>query len=92
MDHAVRLTNPTPCGTLDLDCCARAIGSLTPPHAWHFARYHSDNDPFIPLEEAQHVAAMLGSEYFELPKKSHFFSFDSISHMLNELRGKIAVS
>ena len=35
---------------------------------------HSDNDPFIPLPEAQHVASSLGVELRVCPGRSHFFS------------------
>ena len=35
---------------------------------------HSDNDPFIPLPEAQHVASSLGVELRLCPGRSHFFS------------------
>ena len=35
---------------------------------------HSDNDPFIPLAEAQHVADSLGIQLRLCPKRSHFFS------------------
>lgn len=35
---------------------------------------HSDNDPFIPLAEAQHVASQLGARMHVCPGRSHFFS------------------
>ena len=35
---------------------------------------HSDNDPFIPLPEAQHVAESLGVPLRVQPGRSHFFS------------------
>jgi len=35
---------------------------------------HSDNDPFIPLAEAQHVADSLGVQLRVCPGRSHFFS------------------
>ena len=39
----------------------------------NLAILHSDNDPFIPLEEAQHVAENLGVELRVEPRQSHFF-------------------
>jgi len=35
---------------------------------------HSDNDPFIPLSEAEHVASKLGTPLRVCPGRSHFFS------------------
>jgi len=52
-------------------------------------QYHSDNDPFIPVEEARHVAKSLGSDYFELVGKSHYFSFASITPIMGELTKKL---
>mmetsp|Transcript_61456 Transcript_61456/g.105763 ORF Transcript_61456/g.105763 Transcript_61456/m.105763 type:complete len:174 (-) Transcript_61456:65-586(-) len=41
---------------------------------WH--QFHSDNDPFIPLEEAERIRDGLGltDTYHMLPRRSHFFS------------------
>ena len=36
---------------------------------------HSDNDPFIPLGEAQHVADSLQVPLTVKPGRSHFFSY-----------------
>eukprot|EP00729_Bicosta_minor_P003397 gene3397-8434_t len=52
-------------------------------------QFHSDNDPFIPVEEARHVAANLDSEYYELAGKSHYFSYDSVQEVVHELRKKL---
>lgn len=61
----------------------RASGYYSRPWQWEqikknvgshgVAVFHSDNDPFIPLEEAEHVATSLDAEYFMLPNRSHFF-------------------
>eukprot|EP00035_Acanthoeca_spectabilis_P027271 m.465973 g.465973 ORF g.465973 m.465973 type:complete len:192 (+) comp24764_c0_seq1:157-732(+) len=59
-------------------------------HSGFILQYHSDDDPFIPIEEAQHVAQNLESEYHELPGQSHYFTFDSVQPMLQELRKKLA--
>ena len=43
---------------------------------WH--QFHSDNDPFIPLDEAERVRAGLGlpeGYYRMLPGRSHFFDY-----------------
>jgi predicted alpha/beta hydrolase family esterase len=37
-------------------------------------QYHSSDDPYIPINEADHVATNLSSEYFKFNDKSHFFS------------------
>ena len=36
-------------------------------------QFHSNDDPFIPVSESRHVAKKIGSQYFELPERSHFF-------------------
>lgn len=42
-------------------------------------QFHSDNDPFIPIDEAELVRTGLGleenSEFFLLPGRSHFFDY-----------------
>ena len=38
------------------------------------SQFHSDDDPFIPLSEARHVAENTGSDYQEYKGRSHFFS------------------
>lgn len=40
----------------------------------NIAILHSDNDPFIPLDEAQFVAQNLGVDLRVEPRQSHFFS------------------
>lgn len=60
----------------------RAAGYYARPWRWDAIRanagriiqFHSDNDPFIPDTEARHVAEKLGSEYSELPGRSHYFT------------------
>ena len=42
--------------------------------AGNIAILHSDNDPFIPLDEPRHVAAQLRVPLREVPGRSHFFS------------------
>jgi len=45
---------------------------------WH--QFHSDNDPFIPLHEAEQIRDGLGlkdgENYHVLPGRSHFFEYD----------------
>ena len=38
-------------------------------------QFHSDDDPFIPLSESDHVADNLGSDYRVLKGRSHFFDY-----------------
>ena len=64
------------------DAGERAAGYYARPWDWAAIRrnagsihqWHGDDDPFIPLAEARHVAENLGSAYAELPGRSHFFS------------------
>ena len=64
------------------DANERASGYYSRPWEWEKIRqncgfivqFHSDDDPFIPLREARHVAANTKSEYHELKGRSHFFS------------------
>ena len=47
---------------------------------------HSDNDPFIPLAEPQHVSEQLGCELRVQPGRSHFFEpCESIVQAAHEL-------
>ena len=43
---------------------------------WH--QFHSDDDPFIPLKEAERIRVGLGltDTYHMLPGRSHFFDYD----------------
>jgi len=44
----------------------------------YWKQFHSDNDPFIPLREAEQIRDGLGlkeSEYCVLPRRSHFFDY-----------------
>ena len=52
-------------------------------------QFHSDDDPFIPLSEARHVAEHVRSEYHELSGRSHFFSppFPELVSVLQEKLG-----
>lgn len=45
----------------------------------HWWQFHSDDDPFIPLHEAERIRDGLGlsSSYCMLPGRSHFFEFSS---------------
>mmetsp|Transcript_26737 Transcript_26737/g.91105 ORF Transcript_26737/g.91105 Transcript_26737/m.91105 type:complete len:204 (-) Transcript_26737:319-930(-) len=64
------------------DAGERAAGYYARPWDWAAIRrnagsihqWHGDDDPFIPLAEARHVAENLDSAYAELPGRSHFFS------------------
>ncbi|KAH8059227.1 hypothetical protein JL721_9321 [Aureococcus anophagefferens] len=64
------------------DAGERAAGYYARPWDWAAIRrnagsihqWHGDDDPFIPLAEARHVAENLDSAYAELPGRSHFFA------------------
>lgn len=43
-------------------------------HAQWIVQYHSTDDPFIPIEEARHVAQNIKSEYIEHTKRGHYLS------------------
>eukprot|EP00658_Telonema_sp_P-2_P070854 TRINITY_DN60238_c0_g1_i2.p1 TRINITY_DN60238_c0_g1~~TRINITY_DN60238_c0_g1_i2.p1 ORF type:complete len:108 (-),score=24.41 TRINITY_DN60238_c0_g1_i2:193-516(-) len=70
----------------------RASGYYSRPWEWERIRgntawivqFHSDDDPFIPVSEARHVAENLGTEYHELHGYSHFFEpFDQLLETIN---------
>lgn len=49
-------------------------------HCSHWHQFHSDDDPFIPLHEAERIRDGLGltqtdQNYHMLPERSHFFEF-----------------
>ena len=46
---------------------------------------HSEDDPFIPLDEAQHVAESLGSDFRVFEDRSHFFEPSAIEDCLDEV-------
>jgi len=50
---------------------------------------HSRDDPFIPVEEAQHVAENLGSDFQLFEDRSHFFDSESISDILDMVIEKV---
>ena len=60
----------------------RASGYYSRPWQWNkiaencgfIVQFHSDDDPFIPLTEARHVAENVKSDYREMSGRSHFFS------------------
>ena len=64
------------------DAGEAAAGYYARPWDWAAIRenvgtivqFHGDDDPFIPLAEARHVAQNLQSDYAELHARSHFFS------------------
>jgi predicted alpha/beta hydrolase family esterase len=98
-EHAVK-------GLVLVSACHTDLGSKSERQAGYYSRpwqwekikanagfilqYHSDDDPFIPAAEAQHVAKNLASEYHELPGQSHYFTLNSVQPMLHELRKKLA--
>lgn len=79
----------------DLGCENERASGYYPPSGgpWRFERmrenagfivqFHSEDDPFIPVSEARHVAEQLQSEYIEFTDKSHFFEpFEEIVEVI----------
>ena len=56
-------------------------------NAGWLVQFHSRDDPFIPVEESRHVAASLGTEYYEFDGYSHFF--EPFDELINELMKKV---
>eukprot|EP00300_Choanocystis_sp_HF-7_P033886 c46322_g1_i1.p1 GENE.c46322_g1_i1~~c46322_g1_i1.p1 ORF type:complete len:206 (+),score=39.09 c46322_g1_i1:3-620(+) len=56
-------------------------------HADWIVQYHSTDDPFIPIDEARHVAQNLRTEYHEFEDHSHFF--EPFEHIVDVLREKL---
>ena len=54
-------------------------------------QYHSSDDCFIPMAEADHVASNLNTEYFRFDDKSHFFAPKDIesSNMVADIVRKL---
>mmetsp|Transcript_24107 Transcript_24107/g.24363 ORF Transcript_24107/g.24363 Transcript_24107/m.24363 type:complete len:219 (+) Transcript_24107:70-726(+) len=52
-------------------------------------QFHSDNDPFIPRHEADHVAKSLdlieGVEYYCYPDKSHYFTSKDVLPIIDQI-------
>ena len=51
-------------------------------------QYHSLDDPFIPISEADFVAKSIDSEYVRLADKSHFFEPEDIISLIPKLKSK----
>lgn len=50
---------------------------------------HSEDDPFIPMLEAQHVADSLSSEFHKFDDRSHFFDADSVQVVVDMVIDKV---
>merc|ERR1712113_300867 len=64
-------------------------------NAGFLLQWHSLDDPFIPVSEARHVAASLGSkcEYIEHKGSSHFFDWENLQPELEvKLSQKLVVN
>jgi predicted alpha/beta hydrolase family esterase len=55
-------------------------------------QYHSTDDPFIPISEADYVADNLKSEYFRFEDKSHFFAPKDVesAHVVEDIIRKLS--
>jgi predicted alpha/beta hydrolase family esterase len=84
----------------DLGCASETIaGYYNRPWQWDkikanagkfgIMQCHSENDPFIPMHEAEHVATNLESDFRKYPDRSHFFDIESIDDLLDEVVAKV---
>lgn len=51
-------------------------------------QFHSEDDPFIPMAEATHVAENIGSDFEQYLNKSHFFTADEAGCVLQRILEK----
>lgn len=49
-------------------------------------QYHSTDDPFIPISEANYVSNQLSSNYKVFNNRSHFFEPKDVKEIINELK------
>lgn len=67
---------------------------FTPPPTGRagITQFHSDDDPFIPVAEAQHVAdsLTLGARFHLLSGHSHFFSKEDAAPILQAIKNAVA--
>ncbi len=63
-----------------------------PPGRAGITQFHSDDDPFIPVAEAQHVACSLalGPRFHLLSGCSHFFSKEDAEPILQAIKDAMA--
>jgi predicted alpha/beta hydrolase family esterase len=82
----------------DLGCeSERVSGYYSRPWKWDAIRsnvewilqYHSEDDPFIPRSEADHVALNLQSDYTCFKNKSHFFYPKDVKHIIDDIIRKL---
>ena len=75
----------------------RVSGYYSRPWDWNKIRsnaqwiiqYHSEDDPFIPREEADFVASQIQSDYTCFTNKSHFFTSRDVKHMVSDIERKL---
>jgi predicted alpha/beta hydrolase family esterase len=75
----------------------RIAGYYSRPWNWEAIRgntdwiiqYHSEDDPFIPRHEADHVAKHLQSEYTCFKDRSHFFAPRDVRHIIDDILQKL---
>lgn len=76
----------------------RLSGYYSRPWDWRAIRgnaqwilqFHSLDDPFIPVEEARHVASSVGSEFRCFEDKSHFFKPSDVDEVIEDLIRKMS--
>ncbi len=52
-------------------------------------QFHSSDDPFIPISEANHVAENLQSDYHKFRDRSHFFDEESVEDVYDLIVKKV---
>ena len=75
----------------------RISGYYSRPWNWEVIRqnsiwilqFHSEDDPLIPIEEANYVAEHINSEYIKVQRSSHFFSPKDMGVVVSALLSKI---
>lgn len=57
--------------------------------AFGILQYHSSDDPFIPIHEAEFVAANLGSDFRRFADREHFFDSDSVQDVYESILARV---
>ena len=57
--------------------------------AFGILQFHSKDDPFIRIEEADHVARHINSEYHKFEDRSHFFDAESVEDVFELIVSKV---
>lgn len=83
-----------PCYTDTGDALERESGYYETPWRWdqikinqqHIALVHSENDPYIPLQESKFIAEHLQPTVLAIPEGKHFIEQNQFPEVLNYIR------